>query len=118
MSLEPCPDSPNCVSTLADSTDSVHFMDSVAVSVPGPQVIEAVEAAVSSSGGKITQRSDDRLAAVFTSRIFRFKDDVTFFVDTDNERLHYRSASRTGHSDLGVNRKRMTALVQTITASL
>lgn len=118
MSLEPCPDSPNCVSTLADATDKVHFMESASVSVPAPQVIEAVEAAVTRSGGKITQRSNDRLEAVFTSRIFRFKDDVTFFVDTDGQRLHYRSASRTGHSDLGVNRKRMTSLLQSITASL
>ena len=118
MSLEPCPDSPNCVSTLADTTDSLHFMEPVAVSVPAPQVIEVVEAAVTLLGGKVTQRSSDRLAAVFTSRVFRFKDDVTFVVDTDTDQLHFRSASRTGHSDLGVNRKRMTALVQKITASL
>ncbi len=118
MSLEPCPDSPNCVSTLADATDTVHYMEAVSISARAPQVIEAVEAAVTRSGGKITQKSDDRLAAVFTSRIFRFKDDVTFFVDSDGQRLHYRSASRTGHSDLGVNRKRMTSLLQSITASL
>ena len=118
MSLEPCPDSPNCVSTLADATDSVHYMEAVSVSAPAADVLVAVQSAVSAAGGKVTQQSDDRLAAVFTSRVFRFKDDVTFFVDVESQMLHYRSASRTGHSDLGVNRKRMKSLLATITSAL
>lgn len=118
MSLVPCPDSPNCVSTLADPTNKVHYIEAVAISTDAASVIGAVEHAVTNAGGKVTQKSSDRLEAIFTSRIFRFKDDVTFFVDTDDQLLHYRSASRKGHSDLGVNRKRMTALVQAITAGL
>jgi uncharacterized protein (DUF1499 family) len=43
----------------------------------------------------------------FTSLIFRFVDDVEFFFDDTNKLIQFRSASRTGYSDLGVNRKRM-----------
>lgn len=82
-------------------------------------VVAAVEAVVgSASGAAITKRSSDRVEAVFTSRIFRFKDDVTFVVDEGSKQLHFRSASRTGHSDLGANRKRMAALIPQIKAKL
>lgn len=48
----------------------------------------------------------DYLHAVFTSRIFRFKDDLELRMDRENRIIHLRSASRTGYSDFGVNRKR------------
>lgn len=43
----------------------------------------------------------------FRSRIFRFVDDVEFLFDPQDRLIHVRSASRVGHSDLGVNRKRV-----------
>jgi uncharacterized protein (DUF1499 family) len=43
----------------------------------------------------------------FTSLLFRFIDDVEFVFDDDAKVIHFRSASRTGYGDLGVNRKRM-----------
>jgi len=45
--------------------------------------------------------------AEFRSALFRFVDDVEFLVDPDEERIHFRSASRTGYYDFGVNRTRM-----------
>jgi uncharacterized protein (DUF1499 family) len=44
------------------------------------------------------------------SRIFRFVDDVEFLLDRAAGVIHVRSASRAGHSDLGVNRARVEAL--------
>ena len=38
--------------------------------------------------------------------IFRFIDDVEFYL-TEQGVIHFRSASRIGHSDLGVNRRRV-----------
>ena len=81
-------------------------------------MIAKVERAVELAGGEVTQLSNDRLAAVFRSGLFRFKDDVTFFVDTDDQELHFRSASRVGHSDLGANRKRMEGLTTAIKSAL
>jgi uncharacterized protein (DUF1499 family) len=34
-------------------------------------------------------------------------DDVEFLADDEERRIHFRSASRTGYYDFGVNRKRM-----------
>jgi len=42
----------------------------------------------------------------FTSKIFRFVDDVEFYFNAPGI-IHFRSASRIGHSDMGVNRHRM-----------
>ena len=41
---------------------------------------------------------------------FGFVDDINVILDTDTNLIHIRSASRTGHSDFGVNRKRIEAL--------
>ena len=43
----------------------------------------------------------------FTSLLLRFVDDVEFLFDDSTKTVHFRSASRTGYSDLGVNRRRM-----------
>jgi len=55
----------------------------------------------------VTQRPD-YVHAEFRSFLFRFCDDVEFYFDDETERVHLRSASRLGYSDLGVNRRRMT----------
>ena len=50
--------------------------------------------------------TDEFLHIEFTSKIFRFVDDVEFYFDEPGV-IHFRSASRIGHSDMGVNRDRM-----------
>lgn len=107
--LADCPDTPNCVSTFA--TDDVHrqepftFTDSPALAVERlKRVIEAMP------GAKIISTTERYIHAEFTSRVFRFVDDVEFLVDAEKRLIHFRSASRAGRSDLGVNRKRMEAV--------
>ncbi len=46
------------------------------------------------------------------SLIFRFIDDVEFLIDAPHGLIEIRSASRAGHSDIGVNRARMERLRQ------
>jgi uncharacterized protein (DUF1499 family) len=55
----------------------------------------------------IVTEAGDYLHAEATSRLFRFVDDVEFYVDRAAKVIHFRSASRVGRSDLGVNRARM-----------
>jgi uncharacterized protein (DUF1499 family) len=43
----------------------------------------------------------------FRSLMLGFVDDVEFMVDEPQQLIHFRSASRVGYSDLGVNRQRM-----------
>jgi uncharacterized protein (DUF1499 family) len=45
--------------------------------------------------------------AEFRSALFRFVDDVELLFDEAGKRLRFRSASRLGRRDFGVNRKRM-----------
>lgn len=60
---------------------------------------------------KIVTRSEDYLHAEFRTAWLGFIDDVEILVSTDQKRIDFRSASRVGYSDLGVNRKRMLDLV-------
>ena len=60
-------------------------------------------------GAVIEQQESDYLYAVFTSPLMRFKDDVEVYIDESSNLVHFRSASRVGYSDLGVNRKRYEA---------
>jgi uncharacterized protein (DUF1499 family) len=54
--------------------------------------------------------SDDYLHAVYTSFLMRYRDDVEFLLLREENEIAVRSASRVGHGDMGVNRKRIEAL--------
>ena len=64
---------------------------------------------VSMPGAKIHQKQGSYLYAIFTSSLMRYKDDVEIFLDDSKKEVHFRSASRVGYSDMGVNRKRYNA---------
>jgi uncharacterized protein (DUF1499 family) len=59
---------------------------------------------------RIVSASETALRAEFTSRLFRFVDDVDCIVDPAASVIQIRSASRVGYSDLGANRKRVDAI--------
>jgi uncharacterized protein (DUF1499 family) len=61
-------------------------------------------------GSNIVREEDRYLHAEFRSALFRFIDDVEFYVDAENGIIHVRSASRVGYWDLGVNRRRVEAI--------
>ena len=44
---------------------------------------------------------------VYTSSLMRFKDDLEIYIDPKKDGIQVRSSSRTGYSDLGVNRERV-----------
>jgi uncharacterized protein (DUF1499 family) len=50
--------------------------------------------------------------------LFRFVDDVELAVDPAEHVVHFRSASRVGRSDFGVNRRRMEELSRTLHARI
>lgn len=65
----------------------------------------------------VVTEEDLYLHVEFRSRVFGFVDDVEFGFDDGDALIHFRSASRTGYSDLGVNRKRMTAISEAYLAA-
>lgn len=104
--LKPCPDSPNCVSSL--SADPRHAVAPITFSGSMPEarrnllkVIRAMPRA------HIVSDEATYLHVEFTSGVFRFVDDAEFFIDEEAKRIDARSASRVGYWDMGVNRKRI-----------
>jgi len=107
--LAPCPTSPNCVSS--QSEDERHRMDPIPYRGSLDEARERIRGIVlSMPRAKIVQDNGDYLHAEFRSRLWRFVDDVEFAFDDTGKLIHFRSASRVGHSDLGVNRKRMETI--------
>lgn len=102
--LRACPDSPNCAvsenATPASRVEPLRFEGA-----PGKAWI-ALRRAVEQNGGSIREDRDGYLRVIFTSRFFRFVDDVEFRMDSADRVIHVRSASRAGYSDFGVNRRR------------
>ncbi|MDW8469072.1 MAG: DUF1499 domain-containing protein [Burkholderiales bacterium] len=109
--LAPCPSSPNCVSSQADPSDSVHYVAPIAFDGEPAAAMAAVRAAIEATpGATIVREEADYLHAEFRTRVLRFVDDVEFAFDAGARVIHVRSASRVGWSDLGANRRRVEAL--------
>lgn len=104
--LAACPDTPNCVSS--QSTDPRHAIAPLRYEGPAEKAWKRLIEAVSEMKRvRIVVTQDHYFRAEFTSALFRFVDDVEFLLDDSAGTIHVRSASRVGHSDLGVNRKRV-----------
>lgn len=117
--LKPCPETPNCVSTQAKKSDTEHRMEPIAyVGGKGDVKAAIMETIEESSRASILENGEDYVRAEFTSRIFRFVDDVEFYIDEDERLVHFRSASRIGSSDMGANRERMTEIRKNLKAKL
>ncbi len=117
--MAPPPETPNAVSTKAPPDDAEHHAEPVAFTTSADEAMAAVLVAVQGLERAEIREQDARyVRLVVTSRLLRFKDDVEFQVDEDAGQIHYRSASRVGSSDLGVNRKRMDGLTDEIRSHL
>lgn len=104
--LAPCPSSPNCVSSQAES--SKKYVDPLSydgnTEDARDRLIKVIE---SMKNSEVQTVSDLYIHAVFRSALFKFADDVEFQITPEEKQIHVRSASRTGYSDLGVNRRRV-----------
>ena len=106
--LTPCPASPNCVSS--DSTDD-HSIAALRFSGSAEKAWQAAkEALLALPRTHIVSEKGNTLHAECKSAVFGFVDDVDFELRSDKGIIAVRSASRTGYSDLGVNRRRIEAV--------
>jgi len=107
--LAPCPETPNCVSS--QSTDREHAIEPLSYSTSKEEALADLKKIIGQmKRARITEERDGYIHAEYTSAIWRFVDDVEFFVDESAHVIQVRSASRLGKSDLGVNRKRIESL--------
>lgn len=104
----PCPDSPNCVSTQAPSTDNTHAIVPIAYTGEREAAQQRLLAVIQAMpDATIITAEREYIYVEFRSRLLRFVDDVEFYLDDTAKLIHFRSASRLGRGDLGVNRRRM-----------
>lgn len=113
--LRPCPPTPNCVSTEACAPGQAM--------IPIPFRGTAVEAQAAARRAllaeprtRIVADEPGYLRAESRSRVFRFVDDVEIVVDDAERVLRFRSASRVGRRDFGVNRARMQRIAARVRA--
>jgi uncharacterized protein (DUF1499 family) len=104
--LSPCPKSPNCVSSLSE--DKTHYVEPLTYKVTLQEAREKLISVINAmKRTEIVTAEINYIHATFKSGLFRFVDDVEFSFDDQKKVIDVRSASRTGYSDLGVNRKRV-----------
>ena len=104
--LSPCPNSPNCVSSLSE--DKSHQVEPLTYNVPLDVAREKLISVINSmKRSEIATAENNYLHATFKSFLFRFVDDVEFSFDDERKIIDVRSASRTGYFDLGANRRRV-----------
>lgn len=109
--LSPCPSSPNCVITTEDGGGKK--MATLPFKATRAQTKQALEDVINATPRTSIETSTETyLHAVFTTKLMKFKDDVEFILDPELRVVHFRSASRVGHSDMGANKKRMTAFTK------
>lgn len=98
----------NCVSTTHDPEDARRYIEPFSFEGDPAEALQRLKAIVQQMPRtEIVEQDDHYLHVTFTTLILRFTDDVEFLVEPEGNRIHFRSASRVGKSDLGVNRKRM-----------
>lgn len=102
---------PNSVAS--QTTDEQKRVPPLAMKESADATHKAIKAAITQYGGAeiITDKSD-YIYAVFTTPLMKYHDDVEFYIDTLTQQVHFRSASRAGYSDRGLNRQRYEALAK------
>ena len=109
--LAPLPSSPNAVSSQTDDpekrVDPFPFKGSLA------ETKDAIKQALSAYGDiEIKEEGPDYIHAVSTTARMKYNDDLEFYFDQENRLVHFRSASRVGYSDMGLNRERYEKLLE------
>jgi uncharacterized protein (DUF1499 family) len=114
--LRPCPGTPNCVRSADRPGEAgpppIPYVGSRA------ETERAVLAAVGAlPGARVAEQRGDYVRAECRSRVFRFVDDLELLFDDAARVVRFRSASRVGRSDLGVNGRRVAALAAAVAAA-
>lgn len=107
----PLSGNPNGVST--QSTVAATLVEPWAFKDDRQTTMQAIKDAVASYGSaEVVREEENYLRVLFVTPGMRFRDDAEFYLDTEAREVHFRSASRAGKSDLGLNRQRYEQLTE------
>ncbi|KEI70988.1 hypothetical protein GV64_09740 [Endozoicomonas elysicola] len=109
----PCPESPNCVSSLVSGKQNIsplYFNDT-----DNSQIKERLVNTLQSwPNAEVISSNEQVVITVFTTPWLKFKDDLILIIRPDG-RVDVRSSSRIGYYDFGANRRRVELLRATLT---
>jgi uncharacterized protein (DUF1499 family) len=107
--LAGCPATPNCVSS--NALDDAHRIDAYVIRGPSGAAWVALEEEIANGPRTlVVTTASGYLHVEYTSVLMRYVDDAEFQLLPSENAIAVRSASRVGHSDMGVNRKRLESL--------
>ncbi len=103
-----CPHKQVCVSTMSSKDDKMHYIEPIKYDGNIEDTMKKIVQVVNSlKRTKILEKTESYLHVVFSTALFRFKDDVEFLINDEEKLIHFRSQSRIGGYDWNANRKRM-----------
>ena len=103
-----CPKKPNCVST--KNSYSKSYIEPIRYTGSRVEAIKILFMTLESfDDSRLKNIKNNYIYVEFVSKLFGFVDDVEFYFNKPGV-IEYRSASRIGYSDLGVNRNRMESI--------
>jgi len=107
--LTALPPSPNAVSSQTENpskqVEPLPFKNNLA------ETLQALLKAINHYGGvEIVLLQQDYIRVVFITPLMGFRDDAEFYLDREKRLVHFRSASRSGYSDMGLNQERYQQL--------
>lgn len=109
--LKSCPTSPNCVSTQAQPDDTTHYVEPIVYNGERKATQLKIESLMLTNGdARIVNSELGYVHFEVKSKLIGYIDDVEFYLPEVDSVVHFRSASRVGHSDLGVNRERFNQI--------
>ena len=113
-SLKDCPATPNCINSMNNgSGDMAPILFNGSMANAKEKLLSVIHSLPRST---VVEERDNYVRVEFRSQLFGFVDDVEFLLSQSQNtktKINFRSASRLGLSDLGVNKarmKRVTAL--------
>ena len=108
--LTQCSEKPNCVCSDVKTNDQHYISPLILSNNPVQDELSLIIDIIKNMGGVLVLEKDNYFSFNFTSTLFGFVDDVEIRFDSNEGAIYFRSASRVGTSDFGVNRKRINEI--------
>ncbi len=106
-----CGDKPNCVSSY-EIRKKYQIAPLKNVTGPWADIKNKISIKIKKmTKAEVVDEKENFIHFVATTKIMGYQDDVYFWWDPKTEQLHMKSESRTGHWDMGANRKRLNKFV-------
>jgi uncharacterized protein (DUF1499 family) len=114
--LSPMPKKPNAVSSQTE--DQEKYVEPFPFKSDLETTKKAILESIKKYGGyEVVKDEPTYLRVMFTTGKMKYHDDAEFYFDEAQKVVHFRSSSRIGYSDMGLNRERYSKLFDDYTSN-